>query len=108
MNHAGITSGCATCHASGLSFTGVTVVSKPANHIPTTAACESCHAATNFTAFGPNTPMNHAGISQRLHHLPRGGGQRHRLCRGDAAAAGGGPHSDLGRLLDLPRLDDFL
>ena len=36
MNHAGITSGCATCHDTGKSFTGVTnLKTKPTNHIPT-------------------------------------------------------------------------
>src|SRR5262249_58916056 len=56
FNHAGITSGCASCHTG----TGG-VVGKPANHIPTTQDCSTCHRST--TAFGPNTPMNHTGIS---------------------------------------------
>jgi len=63
MNHAGITSGCASCHASGKSFFGVTVVTPPATHIPTGgAACESCHSTTTFTNFG-GTAINHAAVS---------------------------------------------
>ena len=57
--HAGITSGCASCH-DGTHAKGK---SSYANHITTTAACETCHSATNFTAWGPGTPMNHAGIT---------------------------------------------
>ena len=62
MQHTGITGGCASCHDTGKSFTGVTVKTKPANHIPTTAVCESCHAASNFASFA-GTAMNHIGIS---------------------------------------------
>ncbi len=63
MNHAGISTGCATCHDSGKSFAGVTnLKTKPATHIPTTAACETCHAAGNFTSFG-NTAMNHTPVA---------------------------------------------
>ncbi len=62
MNHAGISTGCATCHATGKSFFGITVVTPPATHVPTTAACEICHAASKFTNFSGGT-MNHAGIS---------------------------------------------
>ena len=64
MNHSGITSGCTTCHAAGASgtaFTGVTPKPQGSGHIPTTADCASCHKST--TAFGPGTPMNHAGIT---------------------------------------------
>ena len=58
----------------GKSFAGVTMKTRPANHLPTTAACESCHAAANFTSFA-GTQMNHAGIARinqlasRIHHL---------------------------------------
>ena len=63
MNHAGISSGCATCHATGKSFYGVTIVTPPATHIPVgAAACESCHAPAQFTNFG-STPMNHAPVA---------------------------------------------
>jgi hypothetical protein len=62
MNHAGITSGCATCHAAGSSFFGVAIKTPPANHIPTGgAACEACHSPNTFTSFA-GTPMNHAPV----------------------------------------------
>jgi hypothetical protein len=62
MNHAGITSGCATCHGPGLSFANVVPVAPPATHIPTSQPCEVCHSATTFTSFA-GTQMNHAGIT---------------------------------------------
>ena len=63
MNHAGITSGCANCHATGKSFFGVTIVTPPATHIPIgSAACETCHASAKFTNFG-GTAMNHAPVA---------------------------------------------
>ncbi len=63
MNHAGISTGCATCHATGKSFFGVTVVTPPADpHPDRRAACETCHAPAKFTNFSGGT-MNHAGIS---------------------------------------------
>jgi hypothetical protein len=56
MNHVNITSNCAQCHASGLSFAGVWTTTPlkapPTNHIPFgTATCETCHAASAFTTF---------------------------------------------------------
>ena len=63
MNHAGITNNCTQCHGPGLSFANIVPKEPPPKHIPTTTACEICHAATNFTAFGPGTAMNHTGIS---------------------------------------------
>ena len=63
MVHTGITTGCATCHDTGKSFTGVTnLKTKPSNHVPTSAACETCHSASNFTTFA-GTAMNHSGIA---------------------------------------------
>jgi hypothetical protein len=66
--HQGISTGCASCHASGLSFFNMappTLKEPPANHLPVgTLACESCHSASNFVAFGPGTGMNHAGITK--------------------------------------------
>ncbi len=70
MSHAGIISGCASCH-NGQHFVGVTPVSIPATHIPTSMPCELCHSSTSTNAGGflipgaPNnspTMMNHAGI----------------------------------------------
>jgi Cytochrome c7 and related cytochrome c len=56
MMHDGISSGCATCHGPGKSFTNMTpptLVLPPANHIGYGgAACESCHSNTNFTIPG--------------------------------------------------------
>jgi len=60
MNHAGITTGCTTCH-NGQTFLGVTPVSKPANHLPTGTVCEACHSTSQFTNFA-GTAMNHIGI----------------------------------------------
>jgi len=62
MNHSGITSGCATCHAPGSSFANIVPKTPPANHIPSSKPCETCHAASNFTSFA-GTAMNHAGIT---------------------------------------------
>jgi hypothetical protein len=59
MNHTGITSGCTTCH-NGQSFTGVTPVSKPANHITTTSDCSSCHKS--FVSFAGAT-FSHTGVA---------------------------------------------
>jgi hypothetical protein len=55
MNHTGITSGCASCHAAGMAWYGVTIKTptglSPA-HVPYgTTACEICHSATTFTSF---------------------------------------------------------
>jgi hypothetical protein len=62
MNHAGISTGCSSCHNAGKAWYGVTIKTStltPA-HIPVAATpvCEACHSATNFTAFGPGTAMN--------------------------------------------------
>ena len=63
MVHTGITTGCATCHDAGKSFSTVKtkpLVVKPGNHIPTTTACETCHKSTSTFA---GTQMNHTGIT---------------------------------------------
>jgi hypothetical protein len=62
MNHAGITSGCATCHAAGSSFANIVPKAPPPTHVPTNKPCETCHAAANFTSFA-GTAMNHSGIT---------------------------------------------
>jgi hypothetical protein len=63
MSHTGITSGCATCHASGMSFANINPTGPPAKHIPTGAtACEGCHSSTTFTNFG-NTMIKHAVVT---------------------------------------------
>ncbi len=63
MNHLGITNNCAVCHGKGLSFANIVPKAPPANHIPSNTPCENCHSPTNFTAFGPGTPMKHIGIN---------------------------------------------
>ena len=104
MVHTGITSGCATCHDTGKSFTGVTnLKTKPTNHVPTTATCETCHSATNFTTFA-GTAMNHSGIASGLYDLPCRERDRDAVLRGDAEAAGDGPHPDHGGLRALPQV----
>ena len=66
--HTGITSGCALCHANGLSFANMappTLVEPPTGptgHIPVgSIACEQCHSVTNFTTFA-GTVMKHAPV----------------------------------------------
>ena len=66
--HAGITSGCAQCHADGLSFANMappTLVEPPTGptgHVPVgSVACEQCHSTTNFTTFA-GTVMKHAAV----------------------------------------------
>ncbi len=66
MNHTGITTGCASCHTSGVNVgTTVTTIAmvKPANHIVTTAACESCHTSTTTPGGFATWTMNHTGIT---------------------------------------------
>ena len=86
---------CATCHTSTTSFTTGVTGGKPANHIPTTAACTLCH--TNTITFKPGV-MNHTGHHQRLHDVSRGEHDRDGVHRGDAEAAGRGPHPDHGAI----------
>ena len=74
--HTGITKGCATCHAYGLSFANMappTLVAPPSGatgHIPSNppnsttlnVACELCHSPSNFTTFA-GTVMKHAYVT---------------------------------------------
>ncbi len=74
MVHTGISSGCATCHASGAKWYGETYTASPLVttgnvvlsplHVPINQggnpACEECHAANVFTSFGTATKVNHA------------------------------------------------
>ncbi len=79
MNHAGISSACAGCHApvgitwygvpstattSVTNIAGVATVMSPV-HVPITGAggsndCSTCHVSTTFTSFGPGTVVTHA------------------------------------------------
>ena len=81
MNHSGITGNCASCHETGKTWYGVTMVDRPtkaqdANH-PTTGDCSTCHAST--TSFVVDTsggkPPNHIPTSQScsLCHADSGG-----------------------------------
>jgi hypothetical protein len=91
MDHAGIASGCATCHGPGVTggtFAGInsivvmppTAPAGPGSHIPSSTTCESCHLASNpigriaanaaslppGSGFASPTPTNaqiHAGIT---------------------------------------------
>ncbi|HLQ11950.1 MAG TPA: cytochrome c3 family protein [Steroidobacteraceae bacterium] len=67
MDHSGITTGCAACHASGLSFYNMAplVLKEPAaNHISFGGAgCESCHSNTTFTAPPGFTFTNASGTA---------------------------------------------
>jgi hypothetical protein len=52
-SHAGLVSGCATCH------NGVAATGKPSSHIITSAPCETCHkSAVTFAG----ARMNHTGL----------------------------------------------
>ncbi|HEX4583796.1 MAG TPA: hypothetical protein VH183_03135, partial [Burkholderiaceae bacterium] len=62
MNHAGISTGCSSCHNAAMAWYGVTIKTSTLSpaHIPVAATpvCEACHSPSNFTAFGPGTAMN--------------------------------------------------
>jgi hypothetical protein len=64
MNHAPVSGmTCATCHETGRSFFGVTIVTRPvrATH-PTTGDCSACHTTATFAA--PSKPANHIPTTQ--------------------------------------------
>ena len=91
MDHAGITSGCASCHGPGVTggtFVGIgsivvmppTAPASPGSHIPSSTTCESCHLGTvppgriaavatktapgtAFATPAPTTAQIHSGIS---------------------------------------------
>jgi hypothetical protein len=70
MNHTGIVANCASCHETGLSWLGVTIVTRPtkaqdASH-PTTGDCSQCHSSTvSFTVdVSGGKPVNHIPTSQ--------------------------------------------
>ena len=105
MNHAGISSGCTTCHAvgkRGTPFFGVTPLPQGSGHIPTSADCVTCHAST--TEFGPGTAMQHTGITSGC-----------ATCHDTAKSFTGVPDqdqtgespSDDGEVRNLPRVANF-
>jgi hypothetical protein len=68
MNHKGITSGCASCHADGVGpFAGVTSLvteSRKGAHIPISGtACELCHKSTTVPGGFAGTAMVHTGLN---------------------------------------------
>ncbi len=102
MNHAGISSGCTTCHAvgaSGTAFYGVTPLPQGSGHIPTNADCVTCHAST--AKFGPGTAMSTPASRTRLCDLSRHRQDVHR--RDQSQDQAGEPRADDGGLRDLPR-----
>jgi Cytochrome c7 and related cytochrome c len=68
MNHAGITSNCASCHNNGMSFAGVTPKRKQdaaVTHVSTTLDCSSCHTSTiTFVGAAGVLPAGHLVTTQ--------------------------------------------
>ena len=69
MNHAGIASGCTSCHAVGAAgkvFAGVTPRPQGAGHQATSADCSTCHSSTVSFGIGliGGKPANHIPTSQ--------------------------------------------
>jgi hypothetical protein len=62
MNHAGIISGCTSCHY-GQAFYGVTPVSKSANHMATTPANQDCIACHRSYVSFLGATFDHTGIT---------------------------------------------
>lgn len=68
MDHTGISSGCATCHAPGRSFYGVTMVTAPnastdGHQYVATLACETCHTNTMTPPPGSSTTGTAGGFA---------------------------------------------
>jgi hypothetical protein len=68
MNHTGITSNCASCHETGMSWFGVTMVDRPTaaqdpNH-PKTGDCSGCHTSTTSFNTAVTKPANHIPTTQ--------------------------------------------
>ena len=68
MNHTGITSNCASCHETGMSWFGVTMVDRPTaaqdpNH-PKTGDCSGCHTSTTSFSAPVTKPANHIPTTQ--------------------------------------------
>src|SRR5581483_8378972 len=60
MNHAAVTDvACTACHEAGMSFTGISIVTRPPPPHPTGDDCSACHnSTTSFTTDLPK-PANH-------------------------------------------------
>ena len=64
MNHAFVNiASCATCHGTGRTFPGVTMVTFPTGHIPTSLDCSSCHSNTTIPNGFRVFTMNHTGLT---------------------------------------------
>ena len=68
MKHTGITGNCASCHETGKTWYGVTMVDRPTaaqdpNH-PTTGDCSNCHSSTTSFNTAVAKPSNHIPTSQ--------------------------------------------
>ena len=61
INHSAVSPpmACAACHEAGLSFFGVSVVTRPAAPQPTSGDCGVCHTSTTSASAGLLQPANH-------------------------------------------------
>jgi hypothetical protein len=60
MNHAAVSGmACASCHEAGMSFFGVTIVTRPPAPHPATGDCGQCHLDTVSFKSGTGQPPNH-------------------------------------------------
>ena len=65
MNHTVVTSvTCASCHEAGMSFFGVTIVTRPPAPHATTGDCGQCHLDTISFKSGTGMPPNHIPTTQ--------------------------------------------
>ncbi|MGH8265036.1 MAG: hypothetical protein ACRET4_16270, partial [Steroidobacteraceae bacterium] len=65
MNHAAVTSlSCASCHEAGMTWVGVTIVTRPPAPHPTTGDCGQCHDNTTSFNSGTGMPANHIPTTQ--------------------------------------------
>ncbi|MGB8326325.1 MAG: cytochrome c3 family protein [Steroidobacteraceae bacterium] len=65
MNHAAVTSmSCASCHETGMSFVGVTIVTRPPAPHPMTGDCGQCHLDTISFKNGTSMPPDHIPTTQ--------------------------------------------
>ncbi len=68
MTHTGIISNCSSCHETGMSWFGVTMVDRPTaaqdpNH-PKTGDCSGCHTSTTSFSATVTKPANHIPTTQ--------------------------------------------
>jgi hypothetical protein len=64
MNHAAVSGmPCATCHEAGMSWFGVTIVTRPAAPHPASGDCSQCHGSTTSFTTSSLRPANHIPTS---------------------------------------------